>query len=33
VLADTSHDVTADYGVLLEDGSALRATFVVDPTA
>ena len=31
VLADTAHDVTEAYGVLLEDGSALRATFVIDP--
>ena len=31
VLADTAHDVAEAYGVLLEDGSALRATFVIDP--
>ncbi|HEX6703027.1 MAG TPA: peroxiredoxin [Gaiellaceae bacterium] len=31
VLADTAHDVARDYGVLLDDGSALRATFVIDP--
>jgi alkyl hydroperoxide reductase subunit AhpC len=31
VLADTSHGLAAAYGVLLEDGSALRATFVIDP--
>jgi alkyl hydroperoxide reductase subunit AhpC len=31
VLADTTHALAAAYGVLLEDGSALRATFIVDP--
>ena len=31
ILADTSHAVTDAYGLLLEDGSALRATFVIDP--
>ena len=31
ILADTAHEVTAAYGVLLGDGSALRATFVLDP--
>jgi peroxiredoxin (alkyl hydroperoxide reductase subunit C) len=31
VLADTAHEVARAYGVLLEDGSALRATFVIDP--
>jgi peroxiredoxin (alkyl hydroperoxide reductase subunit C) len=31
VIADTSHDVTRAFGVLLEDGTALRATFVIDP--
>lgn len=31
VLADTTHALAAAYGVLLEDGSALRATFVIDP--
>jgi peroxiredoxin (alkyl hydroperoxide reductase subunit C) len=31
VLADTSQRIAADYGVLSADGSALRATFVIDP--
>jgi alkyl hydroperoxide reductase subunit AhpC len=31
VLADTSHAVSSRYDVLLEDASALRATFVIDP--
>jgi peroxiredoxin (alkyl hydroperoxide reductase subunit C) len=31
VVADTSHEMSAAYGALLEDGSALRATFVIDP--
>ena len=31
VLADTSHRASHDYGVLLEDGAALRGTFVIDP--
>jgi peroxiredoxin (alkyl hydroperoxide reductase subunit C) len=31
ILADTAHDVANAYGVLLDDGSALRATFVIDP--
>jgi peroxiredoxin 2/4 len=31
VLADTGHRLADAYGVLLEDGSALRATFVIDP--
>jgi len=31
VLADTAHALAAAYGVLLEDGSALRGTFVIDP--
>jgi alkyl hydroperoxide reductase subunit AhpC len=31
VIADPSHKLTAAWGVLLEDGAALRATFVVDP--
>jgi peroxiredoxin 2/4 len=31
VLADTSHEVARAYGVLLEDGAALRGTFVLDP--
>jgi alkyl hydroperoxide reductase subunit AhpC len=31
VIADSSHKLTAAWGVLLEDGAALRATFIVDP--
>jgi peroxiredoxin (alkyl hydroperoxide reductase subunit C) len=31
VLADTAHTLSRAFGVLLEDGSALRGTFVVDP--
>ncbi|MBI4016972.1 MAG: peroxiredoxin [Candidatus Aenigmarchaeota archaeon] len=32
VLADTSHTLSRDYGVLLEDsGAALRGTFIIDP--
>jgi peroxiredoxin (alkyl hydroperoxide reductase subunit C) len=31
ILADTSHAVSSRYDVLLEDGSALRATYVIDP--
>ena len=31
ILADTAHEIASAYGVLLEDGSALRATFVIDP--
>lgn len=32
VLADTTHRVSRDYGVLLEDsGAALRGTFIIDP--
>lgn len=31
VLADTTQRIAADYGVLTADGSALRATFVIDP--
>jgi len=30
-VADTSHEMSAAYGVLLPDGSAVRATFVIDP--
>jgi alkyl hydroperoxide reductase subunit AhpC len=30
ILADTAHDLASAYGVLLDDGSALRATFVLD---
>ena len=32
VLADTSHRISADYGVLVEEqGLALRGTFIIDP--
>lgn len=31
VIADTSHRVSADYGVLTDDGTALRGTFIIDP--
>jgi alkyl hydroperoxide reductase subunit AhpC len=31
VLADTAHDLAEACGVLLPDGSALRATLIVDP--
>ena len=32
VLADTAHQVSRDYGVLLEDkGISLRGTFLIDP--
>jgi peroxiredoxin (alkyl hydroperoxide reductase subunit C) len=31
ILADTSHEIASAYDVLVEDGSALRATVVVDP--
>ena len=31
VLADTAHDLAGAYGVLTEDGSALRGTFLIDP--
>ena len=32
VLADTAHQISRDYGVLLEDkGIALRGTFLIDP--
>ena len=31
VLADSAQRVASAYGVLLEDGSALRATFIIDP--
>lgn len=32
VLADTAHSVARAYGVLLDDGAALRGTYVIDPT-
>lgn len=31
VLADASHRVSRAYGVLLDNGEALRATFIIDP--
>jgi alkyl hydroperoxide reductase subunit AhpC len=31
VIADTAHDLASAFGVLAPDGSALRATFVIDP--
>ncbi|MEM7308150.1 MAG: peroxiredoxin [Planctomycetota bacterium] len=31
LLADVSHSVARDYGVLLEEGLALRGLFVIDP--
>lgn len=31
VLADTSHRLSAAFGVLLADGAALRGTFILDP--
>jgi peroxiredoxin (alkyl hydroperoxide reductase subunit C) len=31
VIADTTHALSAAFGVPLEDGTALRATFIIDP--
>ena len=31
ILADTAHTLSRAFGVLLEDGSALRGTFLIDP--
>lgn len=31
VIADTAHELARAFGVLLPDGRALRATFIVDP--
>lgn len=31
VLADTAQKIARDYGILLEDGAALRGTFIIDP--
>lgn len=31
VLADTAHNIARAYGILLEDGAALRGTFIIDP--
>ncbi len=31
VIADTAHRMSRAFGVLVEDGAALRATFIIDP--
>jgi alkyl hydroperoxide reductase subunit AhpC len=31
VLADTAQQIARSYGILLEDGTALRGTFLIDP--
>lgn len=31
ILADTAHKISESYGVLAEDGSAQRGTFIIDP--
>ena len=31
LLSDLTKKVTADYGVLVEEGKALRGTFIIDP--
>jgi len=31
VLADTSHDISKKFDVLLDDGASLRGTFIIDP--
>jgi len=31
VIADTAHRLSSAYGVLTEDGTALRGTFIIDP--
>ena len=31
VIADTAHTLAEAFGVLLEDGTALRGTFIIDP--
>src|SRR4030095_5506559 len=31
VLADTSQQLTRAFGILLDDGSALRGTYIIDP--
>jgi peroxiredoxin (alkyl hydroperoxide reductase subunit C) len=33
VIADTTHEVSKSYEVLLDDGAALRGTFIIDPDA
>jgi lipoyl-dependent peroxiredoxin subunit C len=32
VIADTAHELSRSYGVLMEDGATHRATFIIDPT-
>jgi alkyl hydroperoxide reductase subunit AhpC len=32
VVADTSHELSRSYGVLMENGATHRATFIIDPT-
>jgi alkyl hydroperoxide reductase subunit AhpC len=32
VIADTAHELSRSYGVLLPDGATHRATFIIDPT-
>ena len=32
VIADTSLEVAGAYNVLLEEGTALRGTFIIDPS-
>ncbi len=31
VLADTSHQLTEEFGILVDTGSALRGTYIIDP--
>src|SRR3989344_906101 len=31
ILADSSHKISREFGVLLEEGIALRGTFIIDP--
>ncbi len=31
VIADTSHKLTEEFGILVDNGSALRGTFIIDP--
>jgi alkyl hydroperoxide reductase subunit AhpC len=32
VIADTAHELSRSYGVLMENGATHRATFIIDPT-
>jgi alkyl hydroperoxide reductase subunit AhpC len=32
VIADTAHELSRSYGVLMENGATQRATFIIDPT-